>query len=203
MTWKGTLKHMKLKINYTVYTLFLAISVLLCSTYLFNSLSAPFWLFFYNIFVYGLITLFTLIVINLIHRSKHNTNLSNKNNVMFIVISVVYYVIKIIINGSINNIINTYEVVPKSSLIIRVIFNPLVLSIYICFLVTIINNKINVKRIILNWIIILAMITLCSILRELFSMINNQIILNTLNILIVFMMICAIYLFTVEKEDKC
>lgn len=181
---------MKQKIDYKVILLFISISILLITIsggeFTYNTTISS----IYDVILYLLLFGCIIFIENIISNNKRGVYLSNIENIVLIIVSASYLLIKNILPVIVELLFINNDV----SIIVLIILRYILLSSYINYLLLINQENCNIKQIMLNELFITLIVVVLLLLLSITANITNILLKDTLNILIISIVIVLSYI---------
>lgn len=187
---------MKQKIDYRIILLLISISILL------NSISGDsiiFNILFTSIFDMFLYLIISSCIIILLNIDSHNTKglyLSFKTDILIIISSILYLLLKI----AISSIFKWIFIDSSVSIIIFIIVRYILLVAYIILILLIIQEKHDIKHILLKAIYITLIIATLILVLSLLNTISNIILKNITQVIIITFILIGVYIIKLNKS---
>lgn len=186
---------MKQKIDYKVIILLVSISILLTTISGGEFIDNTIISLIYDVILYTLLFVCIIFVENILSNNKRGAYLSIKENIVLITVSVSYLFIKNILPVIVELLFINNDV----SIIVLIILHYILLSAYINYLLLINQDNHNIKRIMINELIITLTILVTLLLFSVAAGINNVLLREIINVIVIVLIFIIVYIIKLMK----
>ena len=188
---------MKQKIDYKIVTLLISISILLITISGGEFVSNAMISSFYDIILYLLLFGCIIFLENIIFNKKRGVYLPNKENIVLIIVSISYLLIKITLPFIVELFFINYDV----SIIVLIILRYLLLTGYINYILLINQDNHSIKQIILNELFITLIIVIILLLLSIITDIKIIFLKEVLKVVVIAAVLIGAYVLSLKKLD--